>query len=132
MAAFKAGTATGYRLMHWPAIDDDFKPLAALPRCSAARKKRCSSLALSLFVSPETARAMIARNLTDRGVDPTGWLGDQLGVVEIVEDDGLISEPNDDGHFALHEFEGISLLERVAHLGPLYESVATAGGSFAS
>jgi hypothetical protein len=127
---FRAGTITGYRLIHWPLIQDDFKPLVLLKRCSEARKKKCAARALSFYVSAEAVRGMVDR-VAERGTDVTGWLGTQMCTIDILETDGLISEPTQEGRFSLHEFQGVSLAERVVHLGPVIEDAAQ-GGNLAS
>ena len=77
--------------------------------------ERCGGWALSFFSSAEAARIqfeLLRRN--NPGIHKT--LGDRIAVGDLSQDDGVSSEPEPDGHFELHEYEGVKLYDRFSEL----------------
>lgn len=80
--------------------------------------RHCSGWALSFFISAETAKTKY-QSLKLQGVQVERMIGDGLAVVDIQENDGIQTEPAEDGHFDFHEYDGNSLADRLTLVEPL-------------
>lgn len=100
--------------MHKSATEKNFIPPAIVD--GPTDKHDCSAFALSFFSSEEQARKRYA-SLAER-MDVSSRLGDQIGKIELSCDDGLISNPNTNGHMDLHPFEGIVFVGRIIEYLP--------------
>jgi hypothetical protein len=68
----------------------------------------CSGYALSFFVSLDSVREYFAE-LLEQMSNAHKSVGTHVAKGALDECDGVMSEPDEDGHFDLHEFEGAVL-----------------------
>ena len=78
----------------------------------------CSDCGLSLFETEEQARARFA-NLVKVRPNITKKIGDHLARVALAKAHGVQTNSNEEGHFDLHEYDGVDLARVTALIGPL-------------
>jgi hypothetical protein len=74
-------------------------------------KDRCGGWALSFFSSADVAGAIFTKlQSTSRNIHKA--IGDSIALGTLQTGDGVVSKPDDDGHFELHEYAATDLLKR--------------------
>jgi hypothetical protein len=73
--------------------------------------QRCSGWALSFFITLAQA-VLVYEKLQAQGVPVKRALGTQIARGSLGTADGLMTDPDDDGHFDLHEVVGLDLIGR--------------------
>jgi hypothetical protein len=79
-----------------------------LPRTPEDPKDLCMSYALSFFISMDSARRKI-NSLLKHFKKADIMLGTHIAQGILDQNDGVMSEPNRQGHFSLHEFRNARL-----------------------
>lgn len=125
METFRAGRCSAYRFMSRPATEKDFDPPAILDGPKA--RDKCGRFALSFFETLEFAQNRFA-SLADR-VDAALRYGDHIGLIDIVETDGVLSSPNKRGHINLHPEEGVLFAHRIRSYHPMQDRREQTGGA---
>lgn len=76
---------------------------------------RCGGWALSFFASADSARVHF-ESLRRNNPRIHKTLGDRIAVGSLARDDGVSSEAEQNGHFELHEYEGVKLYDRFSEV----------------
>jgi hypothetical protein len=108
---------TAFRLVAAdPITDADFLPPAILSphRTFSARQQKCSAYALSFFKTQKQARALYLK-LSKQNKN---FRWKYIAKTQIDPGDGLVTNANNNGHFDLHEAQGIQLHTKATCCGP--------------
>lgn len=92
-----------------PPADDSFLPVSIQgPVRKLSEKPLCSGFGLSLFTDVDSVKQKMAR-LKRSHPHIEEALGSKIAEGVVAPGDGVCSEPNTQGHFTLHEYEGCNL-----------------------
>lgn len=98
--------------MNNPVQEKDFEPPAILQvahepnqevRSRMLAKEKCGRFALSFFQSSKEAQRFFGHLKQRFNEEAYARWGDHLGEIDLNERDGRISEPDQKGHFNLHQ-----------------------------
>lgn len=107
----------GYRFVKTPVNKDSFLPQAMLmPNrfVSANNYKKCSSWALSMFLSEQQAVDFFKKlETTVKNLRKT--MGDHVAELQLNATHGLQTKADQKGHFDLHEFNGVDLTTAISN-----------------
>lgn len=110
-ADFLSREVVAFRLVRSdPLAAGDFEPAAVMKpeRKFPSEEQRCSAWGLSFFNSHENVAAHRAK-LQRSHKKFQLIIGDKIGFGKLTAKHGLVSAPNSNGHFTLHEFVGCEL-----------------------
>ena len=118
---YSNGARQAYRLV-FEAKDhpDNFRPPAVIQPSRKWKNEddQCDAFALSLYISMESLiAAMGALERTFKQLRKR--MGDRIAAGEVVDTDGVMNEPEQDGHFNLHEFDACHLDQKFSWIGSL-------------
>jgi hypothetical protein len=82
-------------------------------RAFKSDEERCGGWALSFFSSADVAAATFAK-LQSTSPNIHKSLGDSIALGTLHTSDGVLSAPDHDGHFELHEYANTDLVPRFA------------------
>jgi hypothetical protein len=102
-----------FRIMHNPAIERDFKPPAIKRLNGPHPGDRCEMFALSFFATAAAAQRQFASLVGRMKENAKARYGDAIGELALEKEDGLLSEPNGNGHIDLHEDDPTPFVNRV-------------------
>lgn len=98
-----------FRIMNNPASDSNFIPGAIAGHQSTS----CNGFALSFFISLQAAKKQYESLVERLGIEGTVQrYGDQIGEIDIVQADGVVSGPTQKGHIDLHEYINVGFASR--------------------
>ena len=80
----------------------EFEKVAQIKDKKKRDAKKCAMLALSMFISKETAIERFNDLKDDMGKKAYIRLGTKIAFAHIIEEDGVNEEPNEIGHFNHH------------------------------
>ncbi len=110
----REATRDAYRYVFRSRMWDSFTPvLAGQPQRALkwSDRDRCGGWALSFFSSADVAGAIFTKlQNTSRNIHKT--IGDSIALGKLQTSDGVVSTPDSDGHFELHEYAGTNLVAR--------------------
>jgi hypothetical protein len=105
-----------FRFVFEASLATSFLPVLVLNPQRALRfsdREKCGGWALSFFVSVDAARTtFVALKKISPRIHKT--IGDAIATGTLTAADGVMCEPDTDGHFELHEFESTNLQDRFA------------------
>ena len=104
----------GFRFVFRGRMAESFAPVGS--PTSAFKwgdRERCGGWALSFFSSVENAEASF-RKMQRNSSNIHKKIGDSVASGNLQHSDGVMSAPEADGHFDLHEYEGTNLVPRFA------------------
>lgn len=111
-AQFAPISGPGFRFVHAPVTDADFKPYDET-------RRDCVALGLSLYKSLTQAqdkyRSLAAAN-DDGGETARERYGDHIAEVILAPDDGVAGPPKNDGHFTFHQAENARFAPRASNV----------------
>lgn len=106
----------GYRFIRTPTNHSSFLPVALInPKrfMNASDAKKCSSWALSMFISEQQATNFFKKlEITVKNARKT--LGDHVAELDLTVNHGLQTNADQNGHFDLHEFCGVDLSNAIS------------------
>ncbi|HKR02988.1 MAG TPA: hypothetical protein VJY62_00015 [Bacteroidia bacterium] len=101
---------TAFRYVNNPITTDNFKTYIQLgwnPKATDPAHKICKACGLSMYSTKDKAYKKYRGNPNKSNVKYTHIAE---GVIEST--DGIYAKPRSDGHFTLHEFEGVTLINK--------------------
>jgi predicted SnoaL-like aldol condensation-catalyzing enzyme len=113
-AHYRGRDATAYRFVFEARIEESFiPPLMKNPKRALTMSvvERCSGWALSFF-SSQAAAAEFFSKLQKNNPKVHKAIGDSIAVGDLRAADGLAAEPDEVGHFDLHENRTVVLHDR--------------------
>jgi hypothetical protein len=108
----------GFRFVFNPIDADSFEIPARRDPDRFAATPSCPQCGLSMFLSAEMAAEFFERK---KRKHPrfAELLGDHLAEIALMPDCGVQTEADEDGHFALYEYESVDLASIAVMIGPL-------------
>ena len=101
-----------------PSYQNSFLPVALInPKrfMNASDAKKCSSWALSMFLSEQHATNFFKKlEITVKNARKT--LGDHVAELSLTANHGFQTTADNKGHFDLHEFDGVNLPSTVSNI----------------
>jgi hypothetical protein len=117
--------AGAFRYVFGADLNESFIPVAAKQpqRKFKSDGDRCSAWALSFFVTPTAAVQRFEQmRLTSPNIHKA--VGDSLAKGSISQSDGSSSEPDTEGHFDLHLYEGVDLSGQFSIIATLVDGTS--------
>lgn len=130
-STYESTAMLAFRWVHAEPHPNDFMPLHLISdppdRMLDEFETMCKGYGLSMFGSREAAKQTYLKatsrkrpNLLRSFVEEKG---DAIAELQLREEDGISSQPNDhgSGHFTFHEYKGTNLYNRIISKTPIFE-----------
>lgn len=114
--SFENKSLTAYRWVHEDIEhENNFKPVLLINPSRIddidSCEQKCNGYGLSLFIDEKKAERKLKAYL-ERKPKLKKVFGNSIAKGEIDDDDGVVDEPNKQGHFTLHESESCNLEDK--------------------